>query len=85
MELEEIRKEARKHGYYLYKSYDAYEHLKPCPSCGHNRRDHFMTSDSETGKAKYGMRCVKCRFTVTEFSKRKLRKKWNKVASEKED
>lgn len=87
MDLEEIRKEARKHGYYLYKCYDKYERLKPCPECGNNRRNHFKAIQKENGSKciKYGMKCTKCGFSIAEPNERRLSKKWNELASEKEE
>lgn len=81
MDLEELRKEARKHGYRLYKDYK-YERLKPCPECGNNRRDHFKSIQKENGSKciKYGMKCTKCGFSVIDPNHRKLHNIWNKIA-----
>ena len=44
MTLEEIRKEAYKHGYILKKANG--NKLLPCSRCGHNRRDHVWCGEN---------------------------------------
>ena len=44
MTLEEIRAEAKKHGYTIVKYRLAMPRLKPC-KCGYNRRDAWYTGD----------------------------------------
>lgn len=76
MTVEELKIEAKKHGYYLQKATESYERLLPCCKCGVNRRAHFIPRNL-TKYEKMGIRCEGCGFTVLGSSEYAIRKKWN--------
>ena len=72
MTLEELKAEAKKHGYKLTKDYP-YIKLAPCV-CGHKSQHISWTS----GKTPYYYKCYKCGLTA-QFAKTKYeaKLKWN--------
>ena len=71
MTLEEIRAEAKKHGYTITKYKLAIPKLKPC-TCGHNRRSTWY------GKDTVKLVCNKCGRTSSGKNRREAVINWNK-------
>lgn len=75
MTLEELKAEAKKHGYKLTKEYK-YEKLEPCP-CGNKRIVASMLCDTVIP---YFHRCNKCGFASEPArTKYEARHKWNEL------
>ena len=82
MKLEELKEEAKKHGYVLTKKRE-YIRFKPCV-CGHNRRHRW--SVCWMGISGYRYRCEKCGFDGgVGSSERAARIAWNKAVEKASD
>ena len=74
MTLEELRAEAKKHGYKLTKEYP-YVRLSPCV-CGHKRIGSYMIYGGS--KTPYFHKCYQCGFASEEArTKHEAKLKWN--------
>jgi hypothetical protein len=75
MTLEELRTEAKKHGYKLTKEYP-YISLAPCV-CGHKKISSYFTLDNNS-KAMHFHRCYKCGLeSEPARTKYEAKLKWN--------
>ena len=79
MTLEELKIEAKKHGYKLIPE-ERYKKMQPC-KCGLNKRNRIYRQGEE-GEDRCGLRCKACGFTVWGTSVRSACRKWNKAVSE---
>lgn len=78
MTLEELKAEAKKHGYHLMKDREKVN-LLDC-TCGCNRRRHYtVVKDNEVFE---GLRCIKCGKWVLGKTELDARKEWNKLIKE---
>lgn len=78
MTLEELKIEAKKHGYHLVKDRQTVR-LLPCPVCGAKRTIEWI---SMNGKG-YSRACAKCDFQAEwRKTKTEARESWNKTVLE---
>ena len=72
MTLEELRAEAKKHGYYIIQR--KHEKILPCV-CGSKRREHHYSY--KDGKHNYFLTCNKCGRSVKGYSEEDVKHQWN--------
>ena len=79
MTLEELRREARNHGYYLMKPTPNYTKLLPC-TCGHKHRTELIKDN------KFAYECKTCgKRSEFAYTREMARKEWNKMIERETD
>lgn len=79
MSIEELQKEAEKHGYKLVKN-EPYERMLPC-TCGCKQREHWWRTNAEDGNRNI-LVCKKCGKEASGKSEADAKRNWNKMISE---
>ena len=81
MTLDELKKEAKKHGYGLIKLHSRTKML-PC-TCGHNRRSHCNVYHHKSGRFYYYLVCNKCGLkSPCADTEEEAKEKWNNMIEE---